>query len=58
MPTLVRGLRQFESIFLGWKLAPGKLVYTHLPKIQNSKTQDAIRFAISACLPNSQTNVS
>ncbi|WP_414579697.1 IS4 family transposase [Anabaena sp. CCY 9402-a] len=23
MPTLVRGLRQFESIFLGWKLAQG-----------------------------------
>lgn len=28
MPTLVRGLRQFESIFLGWKLAQGGLVYT------------------------------
>ncbi|MDZ7994611.1 MAG: hypothetical protein RMX69_20640 [Nostoc sp. EspVER01] len=28
MPTLVHGLRQFESIFLGWKLALGGLVYT------------------------------
>jgi uncharacterized coiled-coil protein SlyX len=28
MPTLVRDLRQFESIFLGWKLAQGGLVYT------------------------------
>ncbi|PHM09633.1 IS4 family transposase [Nostoc sp. 'Peltigera malacea cyanobiont' DB3992] len=28
MPTLVHGLRQFESIFLGWKLAACGLVYT------------------------------
>ncbi|MBD2214158.1 IS4 family transposase [Nostoc linckia FACHB-104] len=28
MPTLVHGLRQFESIFLGWKLALGGLMYT------------------------------
>ncbi|MEH2239589.1 hypothetical protein [Nostoc sp.] len=28
IPTLVHGLRQFESIFLGWKLALGGLVYT------------------------------
>ncbi|WP_334982251.1 hypothetical protein [Nostoc sp.] len=28
MPTLVQHLRQFESIFLGWKLAQGGLVYT------------------------------
>jgi hypothetical protein len=28
MPTLVRGLRLFESIFLGWKLALNQLVCT------------------------------
>lgn len=28
MPTLVQGLRQFESIFLGWKLAQARLVCT------------------------------
>jgi hypothetical protein len=28
MPTLVHGLRQFESIFLGWKLAQNQLVCT------------------------------
>ncbi|MEH2020973.1 hypothetical protein [Nostoc sp.] len=28
MPTLVRGLRQFESIFFGWKLSQDRLVYT------------------------------
>lgn len=28
MPTLVHGFRPFESIFLGWKLAQGGLVYT------------------------------
>ena len=28
MPTLVQGLRQFESIFLGWKLAQNQLVCT------------------------------
>lgn len=28
MPTLVQGLRQFESIFLGWKLAQNPLVCT------------------------------
>lgn len=28
IPTLIRGLRQFESIFLGWKLSQGGLVYT------------------------------
>lgn len=28
MPTLVHGLRQFESIFLGWKLAQTQLVCT------------------------------
>ena len=28
MPTLIRGLRQFESIFLGWKLAQPPLVCT------------------------------
>lgn len=28
MPTLVRGLRQFESIFIGWKLAQPPLVCT------------------------------
>lgn len=28
MPTLVHGLRQFESIFLGWKLARNPLVCT------------------------------
>ena len=28
MPTLVQGLRQFESIFLGWKLAQTLLVCT------------------------------
>ena len=28
MPTLVQGLRQFESIFLGWKLAQPRLVCT------------------------------
>jgi hypothetical protein len=28
MPTLVHGLRQFESIFIGWKLALDGLVYT------------------------------
>lgn len=28
MPTLVHGLRQFESLFLGWKLAHAQLVCT------------------------------
>jgi hypothetical protein len=28
MPTFVRGLQQFEAIFLGWKTALGELVYT------------------------------
>ncbi|MFN6530292.1 hypothetical protein [Nostoc sp. ChiSLP03a] len=28
MPTLVRGFRQFESLFFGWKLATYGLVYT------------------------------
>jgi len=28
MPILVRGLRQFEATFIGWKLALGGLVYT------------------------------
>ena len=28
MPTLVHGLRQFESIFLGWKLAQNQLLCT------------------------------
>ncbi|WP_100900277.1 hypothetical protein [Nostoc flagelliforme] len=28
MPNLVHGLRQFESIFVGWKLALGGFVYT------------------------------
>jgi hypothetical protein len=28
MPTLVHGLRQFEAIFLGWKLAQTQLVCT------------------------------
>jgi hypothetical protein len=28
MPTLIHGLRRFESIFLGWKLSLHRLVYT------------------------------
>jgi hypothetical protein len=28
MPVLVRGLRQFEATFIGWKTARGGLVYT------------------------------
>ena len=28
MPTLVHGLRRFESIFLGWKLSQNQLVCT------------------------------
>jgi hypothetical protein len=28
MPTLVKGLRRFESIFEGWNLSPNRLVYT------------------------------
>ena len=28
MPTLVKGLRRFESIFEGWNLARNRLVYT------------------------------
>lgn len=28
MPTFVRGLRQFDATFLGWKMALGGLVYT------------------------------